>query len=101
MENVKLTCTKQGLLFYHGLNTGFFIETAEDEKQKVIWYLQRPRRAHKQFAKFNCKKDVLQAAIVFIEGVTQCDDESEMQAVLRALQACLETGSSNVMKLTK
>ena len=99
MANFKLTCNRQGHLHFNGLPTGVWIESGEINCGKHVWYLQRPGMSHPQFACHKRRKDVMQAAHVFIEGLTQGADESPRNAAIRALQSCLETGSTNIVRL--
>lgn len=97
MENFTLTCTRKGHILFNGSPTGFWVESTAPN----YWYLQRPGYAHKQFAAFSLKRNVMTAARVFIEGVIRKPEESIHDAVTRALQSCLETGTTSIIVLQK
>jgi hypothetical protein len=101
VEKPKLTFRKSGQLFFSGWPTGFYLERAfHTHGKREYWYLARPGYSHKQFARFNLRRHAYQAAIVFLEGATQGENESELDTARRALQLCLETGSTDVVRLT-
>jgi hypothetical protein len=97
MENFTLTSTRDGHILFNGAPTGFLVESTA----RNYWYLQRPGYAHKQFAAFTKKRNVMTAARVFIEGISRKPDESTLDAVIRALQSCLETGTTSIVVLQK
>lgn len=97
MDNFTLTCNRSGQIHFNGLPTGFWIESGG----RNYWYLQRPGFSHKQFAAFTRKRNVMTAARVFIEGITKQPEESERNAAIRALQSCLETGTTSIIILRK
>lgn len=101
MEGIQLTCTRDGRLFANGVATGFDVESGSIPKAGKVWYLQRRGYCFDAFAWHGRKADVLTAARVFIEGATQGQGESVLQAVQRALRLCLETGSANVVPLSR
>lgn len=101
MEGIQLTCTRDGRLFANGAATGFQVECGTLPKVGKVWYLQRSRYCFNAFAWHKRKGDVLTAARVFVEGATQGQGESILGAVQRALRLCLETGSRNVVPLSR
>lgn len=101
MEKPNLTFRRDGRLFFQGWPTGFHLAQAfNSHGKREYWYIARPGFSHKQFARFKRKRDAYQAAVVFIEGATRGENESELNTALRALQLCLETGSVDIVRLT-
>lgn len=101
MDGVQLTSTRDGRLFADGMATGFKVESGTLPKAGRVWYLQRSGFSYPAFAWHRRKGEVLTAARVFIEGATQGEGESLLSAIQRALRLCLETGSSNVVPLSR
>lgn len=100
MKDFKLAVKRDGCLLFDNIETGFTIENGSITRDS-FWYMNRRNHASRQFAMFSTKTRVLDACRVFIEGATKQADESDMDMVKRALQSCLETGSTSTMKLAK
>lgn len=98
MDNVSISTNSKGELFFNDMPIGFYVEKSDSPN---TWYLQRYGWSHKQFATFKRKGDVLTAVQVFVEGATKQDNESVFEAVVRATQSCLETGSTSIVVLRK
>ncbi len=94
MDNFKLTKTREGHLHINGLPTGVWLERLDSHS----WHLNPVLKPLPQYAIFRKRRDAFQAAIVFIEGITQEENETPRNAAIRALWSCAATGSSTIVK---
>ena len=96
---IKLATNARHEIIVNDCPTGYYVDSGSIHGKGKVWYLQKPNRSHPQAALFKRRKDVLTAALVFIEGGEKSADQSNLDFWQKRLQLCLETGSTDILNL--